>query len=55
MAMLPTPPVAPVTTIGPARGRLAVAFHAMDGERRGEAGGAERHRAKRVEAAAASG
>ena len=49
IAMLPTPPVAPVTTIGPARRRLPVALHAMDRERRGESRGAERHGAERIE------
>ena len=43
MARLPTPPVAPVTAIGRARGALAVLFHAMNGERGGEPRGAERH------------
>ena len=41
--------VAPVTTMGPPCGRLAVLLHAVDGERGGEAGGADRHGGELIE------
>ncbi len=47
--MLPTPPVAPVTTISPPVGLLTVLFHAMNGKRGGIACGADRHRLKFIE------
>ena len=49
IAIVPTPPVAPVTTISPPSRMLAVLLHAMDRERRGEARGADRHALELVE------
>ena len=49
MATLPTPPVAPVTAIGPERRALVVLLHAVQGERRREAGGADGHGRAQVE------
>ena len=50
MARLPTPPEAPVTYDRSALRDLPVLLHAMDGERSGEASGAERHDVESIHA-----
>jgi hypothetical protein len=49
MAMEPTPPLAPVTRMGPMLRALAIDLHAMDGEGGGESGGAKDHGATGIQ------